>query len=299
MCTYNGATYLREQLDSFQRQTITNWTLYVSDDASSDNTLEILAEYQIRWGSDKLLIFNGPCQGFAENFVSLLQREEVRGEFFSFSDQDDIWFSDKLERALSKLKGVVVDMPSMYCSRTRLTDADGRVIGCSPLFERPPAFENALVQSIAGANTMVINRAARALLLQLPKDVSVVAHDWLTYLLITGSGGTVIYDADPCLDYRQHDGNVIGANASLMDQLSRFRGMLSGRFVHWNDLNVNVLKRMEAVLSDHGREALACFDNGRKQQFFKRVAALKRVGIYRQTRRGNISLFLASWLGRI
>lgn len=299
MCTYNGAAWLEEQLRSFQAQSFPHWTLYVSDDASTDATLDILENYRQRWGSDRLVIFRGPCKGFAENFISLIQRTEVQGDYFSFSDQDDVWFFDKLERGIASLESADPQVPALYCSRTRLVDANGSVIGESPLFPKATSFKNALVQSIAGANTMLINRAARDLLLQLPDQAPLVAHDWLTYLLVSGSGGQVIYDPQPSLDYRQHGGNLIGANATFRDRVARLRGMLSGRFVKWNDANTAILRDMERLLTPENREVLRLFDQGRKKAFLRRVIALSRSGVYRQTPQGNLSLLLAACLGRI
>ncbi|SDZ53718.1 Glycosyl transferase family 2 [Pseudomonas syringae] len=299
MCTYNGAAYLREQLESFAAQTFSDWVLYVSDDASTDDTLRILSDYQVLWGNQRLVIFNGPCKGFAENFISLVQRPEIEADYFAFSDQDDVWFSDKLERSVNRLEHLDSSKPALYCSRTRLVDADLKVIGVSPLFSKPPSFKNALVQSLAGANTMLINQTARGLLVRLPEHSPLIAHDWLTYLLVTGCGGEVCYDAQPCLDYRQHSGNLIGANASTRDRLVRFRKMLSGRFIEWNDANVAILKGMERVLTVENRAVLTDFDNGRKQPFFKRVSSLRKAGIYRQTVQGNLSLVVAICLRQV
>lgn len=299
MCTYNGAVFLREQLDSFGKQSYTNWTLYVSDDASTDETRSILSDYQHRWGKDRVIIFNGPCKGFAENFMSLIKRPEVKGDYFAFSDQDDIWFCDKLERALASLQRATFHEPALYCSRTRLVNSVGTVIGMSPMFLKPPSFQNALVQSLAGANTMLINQAARNLLLQVPENAPLVAHDWLAYLLVTGCGGRVIYDTEPCLDYRQHGGNLIGANASVLDRLKRLREMLSGRFFEWTDANLKVLNGMSSYLSVKNRDVLVCLTAARSSSLFKRVNAYRKAGLYRQTLQGNLSLYLAVCIRKI
>ncbi|MCD5982668.1 glycosyltransferase family 2 protein [Pseudomonas sp. CDFA 610] len=299
MCTYNGAAYLSEQLDSFSAQTFPNWVLYVSDDASTDDTNRILAEYQARWGKDRMVIFNGPCNGFAENFISLVQRTEIEADYFAFSDQDDVWFRDKLERSVARLDPLGESAPALYCSRTRLVDAKLNVIGISPLFRKPPSFRNALVQSLAGANTMLINQSARDLLMRLPHKPSLIVHDWLTYLLVTGCGGYVFYDSDPTLYYRQHGGNLIGANASTRDRLLRLRKMLTGRFIVWNDANVSILRGMEQSLTDECRMLLDHFDNGRRSGFFQRVSTFKKAGFYRQTLRGNMSLVLAVCLRKV
>lgn len=263
MCTYNGAAFLREQLESFASQSFTNWTLYVSDDASTDATRQVLADYQQRWGEDRMKVFDGPCQGFGKNFISLLKRPQVQACFYAFSDQDDVWFSDKLERSVSRLVTVPASKPALYCSRTRLVDAARNVVGFSPLFSRPPSFQNALVQSLAGANTMLINQPARELLMQLPKEADIIAHDWLAYMLVTACGGEAIYDAQASLDYRQHGNNLIGGNNRLMDRLNRLRRMLSGRFVEWNDANLRILNVMRPLLTPENRGVLEHFENGR------------------------------------
>lgn len=299
MCTYNGAAYLREQLDSFESQTLVDWTLYVSDDSSTDETLGILTEYRRRWGEHKLVVFEGPCQGFGKNFMSLVRRPEAQARYYAFSDQDDIWFSDKLERSVNCLDAVTVLKPAMYCSRTRLVDPTGKVIGLSPLFSRPPSFRNALVQSLAGANTMLINNAARNLLLHVEEDATIVAHDWLTYIIVTACGGQTIYDAEPTLNYRQHSGNLIGANVSLAARIARVRRMLSGRFAEWNDINIQILQTISAYTTDDARSAMARFDAGRHGNLPGRLRGLRRSGVYRQTIPGRISLLLAACLGRV
>lgn len=299
MCTFNGAAFLQEQLESFSNQSLQNWTLYVSDDSSTDATRSILSEYQQRWGAERVVIFDGPCKGFGKNFISLISRPEVKGSYFAFSDQDDLWFSDKLERAVSRLMPLDTRTPALYCSRTRLIDADGNVTGFSPLFSRPPSFQNALVQSLAGANTMLINPAARDVLLRLPEDTTVIAHDWLAYLLVTACGGLAIYDENPSLDYRQHASNLIGANASYRDRVARVKKMMSGRFVEWNNVHLQTLNALLPLLTPRNKVTLKHFENGRKHNLTGRVAGLLRSGVYRQTLPGNLTLYLAACLGKI
>lgn len=299
MCTYNGHAYLKWQMASFNDQSFTNWTLYVSDDASTDETREMLADYQRCWGAHRLVIFDGPGKGFAANFMSLVRRPEIKGDYFAFSDQDDVWFKDRLERGVKQLEVLDKSCPALYCTRTRLVNSCLEVIGMSPFFSRPPSFKNALVQSIAGANTMLINSAARELLVLLPEQTPIVAHDWLSYLLITGCGGQVVYEFEPSLDYRQHGGNLIGANSSFSEKLSRFRQMLSGRFAVWNDKNLVALKGIEPYLTGENLKALEFFSTGRKSRLFKRVIAMWNSGVYRQTIQGNVSLVVAILLGRI
>lgn len=298
LCTYNGSRYLGEQLESFVLQTHRNWVIYASDDGSVDDTLKLLYQYQQILGQERLIILNGPRNGFAKNFLSLIKNRSIDADYFAFSDQDDIWFADKLERSIASIQAHSAE-PALYCSRTRLISADKREQGFSPLFSAPAGFGNAMVQSIAGANTMLINAHARDLLAQTPDDAIIVAHDWLTYLLITGCGGAVFYDHRPTLDYRQHGENLIGANNSMRERVIRLARMWSGRFSEWSTLNLLVLDSFRNSLTEQNRQAMDFFAHARRSPFFMRLYRMKKSGVYRQTLPGNISLFIAACLNRI
>ncbi|MBV4485767.1 glycosyltransferase family 2 protein [Pseudomonas sp. SWRI153] len=299
LCTYNGRPFLKEQIESFIAQTHKNWTLYVSDDGSSDGTLAVFEEYRNLIATNRIKIFAGPRTGFAQNFISLIRNDQIIADYFAFSDQDDIWFQDKLERSIDQLKLLPQNLPAMYCSRTRLIDENRNIIGYSPKFIRNPNFQNALIQSIAGANTMLINNSTRKLLNCIPADINIIAHDWLTYLLTSGCGGTVIYDIQPTLDYRQHSGNVIGANTGIKERIIRFGKVIDGQFRNWSDSNLKVLDCVETELTATSRKTINEFKQGRESNFFKRIYLLKKSGIYRQTLKGNISLCLAILFNKI
>lgn len=299
MCTFNGAHFLREQLDSFEAQIFSNWTLYVSDDGSTDLTKAILAEYKERWGAEKVVVFEGPQRGFAQNFLSLIRRPGLAADFFAFSDQDDIWFRDKLSRGIASLIGIDPDVPSMFCTRTRLVDENRKVIGYSPTFQKPPSFQNALVQSIAGANTMLINEAARQILAQVPIDAHIVAHDWLAYLLIGGCGGEMKYDPQPSLDYRQHGNNLIGSNSTWRDKFRRLADLFSGQRKAWTDANLQVLEGVDAPLTESTKAIITHFKRGRTLGLPARLWEIKKSGVYRQTRSGSVSLYIAAVLGKV
>lgn len=298
LCTYNGSEFIREQLESFTMQTHRNWVIYASDDGSSDETIRLLKDFQTEQGKDRLIILEGPRQGFAKNFLSLIKNPSIDADYFAFSDQDDIWFPDKLERSIANLADTQ-NTPALYCSRTRLISADRQVIGVSPRFLAPPHFRNALVQSIAGANTMLINRQTRELLAQTADEATIVAHDWLTYLLVSGCGGKVIFDQAPTLDYRQHGGNLIGANSGLKERLIRLGKMCSGRFNEWSNQNLIVLADFKLKLTPENRLTLEQFEQARQSSLLRRLYLMKESGIYRQTGKGNASLFLAACLNKI
>jgi len=294
LCTMQGQRFLREQLDSIVRQTHRNWTIWVSDDGSNDDTHTILSEYRTNLGDSRLFVHSGPSDGFAANFLSLACKAGVSADFYAFADQDDVWEVDKLALALNWLQTVPSHLPALYCGRTRIVDAKNQDIGFSPLFTKPPCFANALVENIAGGNTMMFNNAARRFLCKAGPEVKVVSHDWWTYLIVAGCGGRVFYDLTPMVRYRQHDTNLIGFKSSWSASMTRLRMLFYGRFQHWNDINLEALKTMRQHLTPENKFALDEFLKARNSPFIARQIRLRRSGIHRQTVLGNIGLFVAS-----
>jgi hypothetical protein len=299
LCTYNGAEFLEHQLRSLASQSHSNWTIFASDDGSSDSTLSILQAFQNELGSQRLQIFQGPRRGFAKNFMSLVYHPAINADFYAFCDQDDEWFPDKLARALAALRKVPRETPALYCSRTKLVDSKLRPIGFSPLFKKPARFRNALVQSIAGANTMLINETTKRLLSQVHPQATVVAHDWLTYIIVSSCNGEVVYDPHPTLAYRQHDGNLIGANSSIGLRLRRIGQLLSGRFRIWTDQNLEALVPVRHLMAPSSQQAITYFETARISPLGRRLSMMKKAGIYRQTLFGNISLVLGAFTNKI
>jgi glycosyltransferase involved in cell wall biosynthesis len=295
--TYNGATFLREQLSSVAQQEHQNWILYVSDDGSTDHTRDIVGSFG-RSGDVRFSLRTGPARGSTTNFLSLAVDGSIEADYFAYCDQDDIWKPEKLRRAIAHLQ-TAPPGPSLYGSRVDLIDTEGRPRGRSPLFGRKPHFKNALVQNIVGGNTMVFNRAAK-LLLERAGIVDVVAHDWWTYQLISAAGGTVLYDPETTVRYRQHGQNLIGSNVGWGPRLRRLQMLLSSRFHDWNTRNVKALEGCLDLITPENRATLELFKSARQQPSARqRLAVLRRAGVYRQTTLGNLGLFAGAALGKI
>ena len=297
LCTYNGARFLAAQLASLERQTHRNWRLVVSDDHSSDATMAIIQHFAQRV-SQPVEIRKGPGQGPCANFMGLATDPKIIGDYFAFCDQDDVWHRDKLSCALEWMRTINEDTPAVYGGRTHLVSAGGDTLGDSPLFSRAPSFANALVQSIAGANTMLFNRATKSLFEQ-SGAVDLVSHDWWAYQLVSGCGGVVHYDPRPHLDYRQHPDNRIGSNRGVRAQWKRMRTALNGGFVAWNDINAGALQRCRHLLTEEARALLDTFDVIRHGNLISRLKALLGSPLRRQTRLGNCALLVATVLRKV
>jgi glycosyltransferase involved in cell wall biosynthesis len=299
LCTYNGARFLPLQLASYEAQDFADWRLFVSDDGSQDGTPALLADFQKKHGAQKVSIRRGPCKGFAANFLSLICDPTIESDYCALSDQDDVWDTQKLSRARRLLTDAPPDRPVVYCARTRLIDERGAEIGWSRYYKKVPHFRNALVQSLASGNTMVLNKQMRRLLMQAGPDVEVASHDWWIYLAVTAVGGEIIYDRTPTVSYRMHSGNVIGSNELAMAKIVRARLLLQGRFKSWADMNLGALARIESLLTDDNRRTFELFRQSRKKGLAQRVRGLIRSGVYRQSLAGDVGLLAAALVGRI
>jgi len=299
LCTFNGSRFLSEQLNSFESQTHHSWFVIASDDGSSDGTLDILLHYQNKWPTGKLIIRRGPENGFCSNFLSLACDPTISADFYAFCDQDDVWLPSKLSTALSSISHYgVSDKPALYCGRTVYVDEALKKIGASRPYSFPPNFRNALVQSIAGGNTMVFNSSTKVLLESIGR-VQHASHDWWLYQLVTGVGGIVIYDKEPQVLYRQHNDALVGGNTSILQGTERFSAVLKGRFKRWCDVNNSALFAAEDYLLNENKVTLNLFRLMRAANFKDRIRLFGVVGLYRQSRLGTISLYLAVLLKKV
>lgn len=293
MATYNGAAFLQKQLNSFLDQSQSDWSLVISDDGSTDATLEILQSFKDQNPQRTVHILNGPQKGFAKNFLSLMCCTDLPGDFFACADQDDIWKRDKLKMALKTLKTYDQGQSVLYCSRTEIIDEAGQTIGYAPLCSKPPSFRNALVQSLAGGNTMVFNKPVLKLAQSAGQDLDIISHDWWLYMLVAGCGGVVIYDRYPTVCYRSHTHNVIGPNHTIRAQWNRLHRLLKGEYTRWNRCNIKALEMVSTKLTTENRYAFDMFKRSLQAGLFHRLKSFWRGGFYRQKRLQTMALMMA------
>jgi hypothetical protein len=309
LCAYKGDQFIFEQLDSIFSQTHKNLSLWVSLDTENQSTHQDefyckLAEYRDIKNNNpsnciKMTVLIGPGKGCNDNFLSLVCNEDIQADYFAYSDQDDIWNADKIDRALYVLQGFPSDKPNLYCSRTRLIDEIGRDIGFSPLFSRKPSFLNALVQNIGGGNTMLFNRTSRDILKDIG-NIEVVCHDWWTYMVVAGAGGNIVYDPLPFIGYRQHENNFIGANVGWKARFIRAKLLLKGKLEEWNGINERALKKASRYITFDNQNLMNNYFEVRKKKWiFLRIWGIYKAQVYRQTFIGNVGLWVAALLKKI
>jgi len=203
MATYNGARFLRHQLDSILSQLASDDELIVSDDGSTDTTLDILnsvADGRVRILSD------GRRRGYVRNFERSLSC--ATGDVIFLSDQDDVWAAQKLE----KMKSAFSAHPdvAMVHHERRLIDESGNGIGAGPSLGSG-VHRGLLFVAREGIKARLwgcaLGMRRRALAQMLPFPAAVYAHDhWAT--IVGGLEGGVLFLPERLIDHRLHGANV-------------------------------------------------------------------------------------------
>lgn len=293
LASYKGETYLLEQIESIAAQVDVRVDLLISDDDDVAATSTLIQPYEAQ-------IVSGPHQGVNANFLHLLHlANPKRYTLFSYADQDDVWLPNKLVNAKRALDNQPHPL-KVYMGRTMVCDEELKPQFLSKGKPKEASFKNALLESIAGGNTMVFTSSTLALL---QKTTHPVHHDWLTYLATTACGGQIIFDDTYYVLYRQHGQNVIGANNGFLAKLYRLKKLLSNEFYNWATNNIQALS---AIRSDMTAENQAIFDGFIKLHqmqgwrfCFKRLSLFIHLGLYRQRRIEHFGFMLAAFLGKI
>lgn len=226
LASHDGEQWIGAQLRSILDQQGVDVRVIVSDDASSDGTGELLA----RMAADDERIVLLPVGTFGSaraNFLRLVRDADVEGaDAVAFSDQDDVWHLDRLAQQL----------PELACAEA----TSGNVTAVYPhrrvLIEKhhPQRRLDFVCESAGPGSTFVLSPAAFARVREVvatdPRVDDVAQHDWLVYAIVRAAGMPWTITPDSLLDYRQHEGNVVGANVGIQSAFVRFQQLRSGEF---------------------------------------------------------------------
>ena len=223
LATYNGSKYLSEQIDSLINQTYKNINIIVRDDGSTDNTVEIIKEYEKKDGRVKLLNDNLGNLGFVRNFEEFMKNST--SEYLMFSDQDDIWYNDKVEISYVRMKEVEYiygkSCPILVHTNSKIMNYETRT---KSLFisdyAKNSSFENSFFNFFVQGSTMLINASLKREALPFSKEVYL--HDRYLHLIAEFIGIRSYVDA-PTMDYRQHSNNEIGSRVNVIDKIKNKR----------------------------------------------------------------------------
>ena len=215
MSTYNGEKYIREQIDSILSQEGNfQIDLWIRDDGSTDSTRDILQKYK---KTKRLNWFTGENLGPARSYMNLLHH--CKGyDFYAFSDQDDFWLPEKLQRGISFIKKE--KLPALYFANAQLVDADLNYLGRN-VYEKSPKLDIYTVSCAGGllGCTMVFNKVLAVKIQEKPIPLRMVMHDFYTASACLVTGGKIFYDKMASMKYRQHGENVVGVSCGLKNKI--------------------------------------------------------------------------------
>lgn len=218
LTTFNGGAYIAAQVESILRSEKVG-ELLISDDGSTDNTLQVLAAIS----DPRLTVLAGPQKGLIKNFEFVLQ--QARGEYIFFSDQDDIWLDNKVDVTLQALLRA-----DLVVSDCKVVDAEGHVLSESfyALRRSGPGFIKNLTKNTFLGCCMAFRRDVALAALPFPQGLPM--HDWWLGMVGTVIGRVEFVDL-PLMLYRRHGGNVSDtagkSSASRVTQLAWRVSLLS------------------------------------------------------------------------
>ncbi|WP_197026494.1 glycosyltransferase [Hylemonella gracilis] len=204
MASFNGAEYIRPQIQSILSQLSSSDELVISDDGSTDGTLEIIRGL----ADERIHLIEGPRRGVAANFECALKH--AKGEVIFLSDQDDIWLPGKVIAVQAEL-----DNSDLVLTDCKVVDADLNVQHPSyfQLIDSGPGVLKNLHKNSYQGCCMAMRRSALEIALPFPAGITV--HDWWLGLILECTG-RVKFIAEPLVLYRRH-----GANVSITSERSR------------------------------------------------------------------------------
>ncbi|KWS26145.1 glycosyltransferase family 2 protein [Pseudomonas syringae] len=229
LAAYNGMAWIEAQLDSILKQTNVCVSVFISVDTSTDGTEAWCADYAQHHASISLLPPAGRFGGASRNFFRLIRDVDFSTfDYVAFSDQDDIWHPDKLQRAVAAL---ALGHHDAYSSNVTAFWPDGRRVLLDKA--QPQVQWDHLFEAAGPGCTYVMNRRLAdafksSLLSHWDAAQAVSLHDWYCYAFARSHGFRWLIDPVPGMDYRQHANNQVGANTGLASLISRLKKIADG-----------------------------------------------------------------------
>lgn len=230
LASFQGARFIREQIDSILHQQDTRWHLTVSDDGSTDGTTDILDAYVQKYPDKISRVRSGQRFGHARDHFFWLIRQ-CSASYMMTCDQDDVWHPDKVGKTLDALQKAEErhgeHTPILVFSDQTPTDEQLKPLAPSLVryqnqYVESFDYRSLLIQNVVTGCAMGFNRALVELASRCADSQQVIMHDWWM-AVVAARFGQVVYIDQPLSDYRQHGSNSVGAQnvRSLMHKLGK------------------------------------------------------------------------------
>lgn len=263
LATYNGQEFLREQIDSILNQSYQDFNLIISDDSSEDETYKILKEYEKK--DSRIRLFRQEKNlGLIQNFEFLLK--QVTSDYFMFSDQDDIWKENKIEKSINKLKQ---EKAALVYTDLEIVDKNLEIIYPSywkykniyKKIKKYNNFEALYLNNFVTGCTILAKSNYIKDIVPLPKTSKFMLHDYWTALVIA-SKDKIAYLDEPTIKYRQHKNNRVGSSRRS-DKIEKFKELrdlfIRVKIEHFQIFEENISKINSKEIVKYIKPALEYF----------------------------------------
>lgn len=220
--TYNGERYIERQIESILAQSYELIDIYVYDDGSTDSTVNTVRRIIEVNDSKKNIILLAPTDknlGCPESFYHILNQAPDY-DYYAFSDQDDVWLPNKIERAISALQKNAVGIPLVYFSSFRYVDEKLRFIRNAPSPRLPIKMKDTLFTTPGLGFTIVFDRNAYNDFILMHAHGKLMHDRWI--LLCASCMGKILYDSEPTALHVRHDSAVTASDNKAWDLFFNF-----------------------------------------------------------------------------
>lgn len=271
MATYQGENYLREQIDSILEQSYGNFRLLISDDMSQDGTREILNEY-VEKDKRVVVFLQEKNLGVMQNFEFLMK--QVESEYFMFSDQDDVWQKDKIQKSVNQMKQsncdlVYSDLEVVSQELEPVCKSYWKLKGFEKKVKKYNHFESLYLNNFVTGSTMLVKSKFLEKILPLPHQSKYILHDYWTALVVS-KFGKMSYVDEPLVKYRQHGENQIGSKKKS-DEIQDFNQMRN-LFIDVKKDHFKIFMQNSEVFEDEEIELL----NKKSYEYFQSLKNVRK-----------------------
>lgn len=272
MATYNGEKYLKEQLDSILAQTVSNWELIISDDCSTDSTVEIAKKYAEK-DSRIHIVENSFSHGCSENFENALRY--CSGCYIAFCDQDDVWTNDHLEHLLSIIGDkslAFADAEAVDYSLKSLNFFLGEKFLISEKHLKNNLFLHLIFLNFVQGTALIFKRE---LLNFLPFPRGLFHDHWAAISAVLADG--IAYSSKSILKYRQHGNNTCGVlNHSFFYKIKNLRSEGIRRIHFYYSISDFIQKHSDSLSDTMKIYAKNCLDISKKIIFQRSFSVFRK-----------------------
>lgn len=210
LCTYNGAKYIEEQLNSILEQTMLPDEIVICDDNSTDNTIFLTRQILANYTGELVLIINPQNIGYKRNFVKAMSL--CTGEIIFLSDQDDVWDKHKIaivnQSFLDNPRAILVFHDAILVNEQLelLYKSFWKILKFKPILFLNHKYNMLLQGNVIQGSACAFRK--NLFYKALPFPIEAIHDEWLALMAV--AEGEIIPIAQPLMKYRQSNDNVIG-----------------------------------------------------------------------------------------